>query len=555
MYTAYGTLYAKDSSGNLVRILPRGPYYEYTGASSNHNGVTGLVPAATSAEKDYFLRGDGTWGKQDNADTIDVDIHTDEEVIPRVDGPYTSDYTYGNPVTLKANVKIDDAYVIGGESLLPTVENQVDELEGFEVDCSSATNNSEVAIELDFMSSTTDDFWDAYTYTGSFSDLVAAGATGVEMTGGGGVENLITDLNAAGKRVYLTSESIGDGYYRLKPIVVTPEERNVDLVADLVVTKESGLETRVDLKPLLGSVGGKVETKLVSQGAFETVTLYDIQTFNPSAPDIVFPAVFSSGSASEAGLYDPTASFPPPEMLPLTLDGDSVVCEVPSSYSWYESPAVLAFFLMAPDANVSSPADLLILSNISGIDTTTQTVIFSFNTVQELFDAGGTLPLNVLTNGGLPEVVDDFPVQYYLHVELCEAQDGACYRFTVLTGAGETKTVLHLEPSCDTDIDLTPVITKGVSGELVCPVPYPLNSMYFSRISCYDANKQYIGVCDLVDRQNNTLSATLLPGTAYLTVSMARSWAGSSIITWNTSLVGATVGSTTCVDGQIGEVH
>ena len=34
---------------------------DYTGATSGSNGVHGLVPAALIAEKDYFLRGDGTW--------------------------------------------------------------------------------------------------------------------------------------------------------------------------------------------------------------------------------------------------------------------------------------------------------------------------------------------------------------------------------------------------------------------------------------------------------------------------------------------------------------
>lgn len=33
----------------------------YTGATTENSGVTGLVPAASSANKDKFLKGDGTW--------------------------------------------------------------------------------------------------------------------------------------------------------------------------------------------------------------------------------------------------------------------------------------------------------------------------------------------------------------------------------------------------------------------------------------------------------------------------------------------------------------
>ena len=34
-----------------------------TGATANAAGAAGLVPAPTSSEKDYFLKGDGTWSQ------------------------------------------------------------------------------------------------------------------------------------------------------------------------------------------------------------------------------------------------------------------------------------------------------------------------------------------------------------------------------------------------------------------------------------------------------------------------------------------------------------
>jgi hypothetical protein len=59
----YGKLFMKDSSGNLVQIMPRTATTvpDYQGATSSAAGVAGLVPAATSANREKFLRGDGTW--------------------------------------------------------------------------------------------------------------------------------------------------------------------------------------------------------------------------------------------------------------------------------------------------------------------------------------------------------------------------------------------------------------------------------------------------------------------------------------------------------------
>lgn len=38
----------------------------YQGATSETDGISGLVPAATSEEKDMFLKGDGTWDSPTN---------------------------------------------------------------------------------------------------------------------------------------------------------------------------------------------------------------------------------------------------------------------------------------------------------------------------------------------------------------------------------------------------------------------------------------------------------------------------------------------------------
>ena len=46
---------------------------DYTGATSSSSGVHGLVPAATSVEKDMFLKGDGTWAEPAAITNVDID--------------------------------------------------------------------------------------------------------------------------------------------------------------------------------------------------------------------------------------------------------------------------------------------------------------------------------------------------------------------------------------------------------------------------------------------------------------------------------------------------
>lgn len=65
MPVAYGKLYIKDSNGAISQIIPEAYSIntEYVGATSSANGTAGLVPPALSAQKDKFLRGDGSWAE------------------------------------------------------------------------------------------------------------------------------------------------------------------------------------------------------------------------------------------------------------------------------------------------------------------------------------------------------------------------------------------------------------------------------------------------------------------------------------------------------------
>ncbi len=44
----------------------------FTGATTTSNGKSGLVPAPTSADKDSYLKGDGTWSKPEAQTSIKI---------------------------------------------------------------------------------------------------------------------------------------------------------------------------------------------------------------------------------------------------------------------------------------------------------------------------------------------------------------------------------------------------------------------------------------------------------------------------------------------------
>ena len=91
MQIKYSKLIVKDASGNLIQLLPEtkvdvvldstssfpiansavtqainnisANISTYQGATTEAAGVPGFVPSATSAQKDYFLKGDGSWSQ------------------------------------------------------------------------------------------------------------------------------------------------------------------------------------------------------------------------------------------------------------------------------------------------------------------------------------------------------------------------------------------------------------------------------------------------------------------------------------------------------------
>lgn len=117
-------------NGSLVTISGMPP--DMTGATDNTPGVHGLVPAPLSADRNEFLRGDGTWGDNNFIGTIDewnalslvnklkyktADIT--EGIVP----PTTYTITYnanGGSGSMTVDTKIEDeSYIIEDNGFTP----------------------------------------------------------------------------------------------------------------------------------------------------------------------------------------------------------------------------------------------------------------------------------------------------------------------------------------------------------------------------------------------------------------------------------------------------
>ena len=53
-------LYGDGTPGNPLGV------YDFIGATGTENGKPGTVPAPAVSEREYFLKGDGTWANADN---------------------------------------------------------------------------------------------------------------------------------------------------------------------------------------------------------------------------------------------------------------------------------------------------------------------------------------------------------------------------------------------------------------------------------------------------------------------------------------------------------
>lgn len=70
---------------------------DYKGATRTADGTHGLVPAATSASMNYFLRGDGTWASAGGATITDIGASLEGTDLCNI--AVSNVYTYGDWVT------------------------------------------------------------------------------------------------------------------------------------------------------------------------------------------------------------------------------------------------------------------------------------------------------------------------------------------------------------------------------------------------------------------------------------------------------------------------
>ena len=143
----YGKFYAKDASGNLIQIIPQAAatIEDYSGATSSAAGTAGLVPAATSLEREKFLKGDGTWSETPVPSKEIAELAVEPTALNTTDLDNESIifYNTGNvngthpqPVFTTGNqtvqgVKTFTAGVFGGKTTLGANESSFD--------CSAAT--------------------------------------------------------------------------------------------------------------------------------------------------------------------------------------------------------------------------------------------------------------------------------------------------------------------------------------------------------------------------------------------------------------------------------
>ena len=113
MPVVYGKLYMKDTSGNIVQILPdaNSNITDYRGATDSTAGISGLVPAALPSQKDMCLKGDGTWS----------DVSIDEANIVHISGneTITGEKTFTNVwnTAIALNGSSGEIYITGDASV------------------------------------------------------------------------------------------------------------------------------------------------------------------------------------------------------------------------------------------------------------------------------------------------------------------------------------------------------------------------------------------------------------------------------------------------------
>ncbi len=251
------------AAGNGVTLTPTygtvtistETYPAYQGATENANGVEGLVPAATSAERDKYLKGDGTWeqvlsGIQNiSVQEINVAKGKNAHLVDPTEWMYYNDYS-----TIDADVQFLDA------------ENQL-VAKTFNANSDGITFAFPEGSEPKTLSGKVElckgncDYWDEIAFDGiSIEDLLAAGENGIFIQDAFTKNETVSaypyqdDTNAI---VYMIDN--GNGSYTLKLATCETEE-----VAEpsLQLEKADGTTESVNMDALYGHIGGNVQVEV-----------------------------------------------------------------------------------------------------------------------------------------------------------------------------------------------------------------------------------------------------------------------------------------------------
>ena len=232
-----GYFYVKDASGAVSQVVPA--QAEYAGATATSAGVAGLVPGALSAEKDMFLKGDGTWSGV--AAELSLDARCEDVVTPATRTAF--------PASCSMSIEVAGG---GGEDEIAS--GSTDGVASFIVleITDSYVDTGAVSFYLGMCVSANCDGRNYYALENTLlSDLIDAGSDGMQLT-------LTSSSTSSGidpdTPIFLSCVSNGNDSYTFNIMTGTEATTGTELTLDLV----SG-ENRTDLKPLIGYIGGKAE--------------------------------------------------------------------------------------------------------------------------------------------------------------------------------------------------------------------------------------------------------------------------------------------------------
>ena len=386
-----------------------GMFTEFRGATTDAPGVPGLVPEALSSDKDKFLKGDGTWATPSGIDSLNLEI----SCTPINDTVEPFEYAQTGWVTVTG--ESDTVYCLfgsmyGNSKLGANITNSQ-----IPIDFSSVNENiKSTSIEIKASTAGSSDGWITYSVTNAQSIDIVNGIRMEEDATNYGLSG-ITPLTENNKALYV--QAVDNNGTTILTFSVKPIKIISDLTADLVATNTDRTSISTDLKPLLSKIGGTV---------IEKPTSYDSKLIIYSCRlDICGFSI----NGNHVGEFD-------------NVSTDNLVFEVPDGGNVY-------LFIGDPDKST--------INSFYGILTTQNEVPVSIDKITvdgglRLYTFGETSNETVSTDYFLfARVVDE---EYPDYEPLNDNYH--LYQFT-LKKAKDIKQVLNLEPSCDTDIDLSPV--------------------------------------------------------------------------------------------------